>query len=297
MAITANEFYKGIFGQKTYKLSIDSGCTCPNRDGSKGFGGCTFCSETGSGDFTASRDLPISKQIEFAKSLVAKKIGSKNKNPKYIAYFQNFSNTYGCPEVLIKKYNEAINEKDVVGIAIATRPDCLNTEILQGIKDLSNKCFVQIEFGLQTSNQHTVDIINRCYHNEEYQDAVKKIHSINNKIHIVTHIIFGLPAETEVDMMNTVKYAIDSKTDGIKITNLYIVKNTALEEDYERKSIIPLEKDEYFSLLKKAQILIPDNIVIHRLTGDPPKKNLIAPTWPFDKKKKLNKMKKLALIK
>lgn len=296
MYISANDFYKKQFGQKVYKISINAGTTCPNRDGSKGIGGCIFCSESGSGDFSTDNYLSIPQQVEEAKKLVSKKLNKNKGKPKYIAYFQSFTNTYGNPDLLIEKYMEAAACEDIVGVAIATRPDCFNEKILDGIKKLSEKCFVQIELGLQTCKEKTAEFINRCYENKEYEEAVEKIKKINRNIHLVTHLIFGLPGEDSSDMINSVKYVVKAKTDGIKITNLYIVKNTKLEEYYYEGKVQVLSKEEYFELLKKALSFLPDNIVLHRLNGDPPKKNLIAPNWPCDKKKILNEMKSLGLV-
>ncbi len=301
--ILLSDFYQSVFGSKTYKLSLDAACTCPNRDGSKGKGGCIFCSENGSGDFAASRSLPIKMQVKEAKKLVESKLkgrGGKRKG-KYIAYFQNFSSTYGDAKTLAKKYKEALECEGVEGIAIATRPDCLSEEILYEIAGISQNHFVQIELGLQTSNEQTGKLINRCYTNEDYICALKRIRLANPKIHVVTHLIFGLPGENEEDMMNSLKFLVsENKTFvfGIKITSLYIVQNTVLADIYQKGGkkdlqVKPLEKEEYFSRLKKALEFLPENCVIHRLTGDPPKKTLIAPQWPTDKKRILNEIRTL----
>ncbi len=329
--LVLSRFYESIFSSKTYKLSLDAGCTCPNRDGTKGFGGCIFCSENGSGDFAASRNLPIKEQVEAAKKLVESKLRGRsgNRKGKYIAYFQNFTSTYGDTKTLVQKYNEALECEDVMGLAIATRPDCLGDEILFQIAKIAENHFVQIELGLQTSNEKTGKLINRCYTNEDYKDSLRRIKLASKKIHIVTHLIFGLPGETEGDMLESVRFVLRENTKnssqsegehrgiacleetylnkinsvpsvrnlkslfGIKITTLYIVQNTKLAQMYDSGEVMPLSKDDYFALLKKAIALLPENCVIHRLTGDPPKKTLLAPLWTTDKKRVMNEIKSI----
>lgn len=287
--MTVSAFYKSIFGNKVYKISLDAGCTCPNRDGTIGTGGCIFCSNSGSGDFVPSKNLSIAKQIEEAKKLVENKMKNQSKNQyQYIAYFQNFTNTYGNISILSEKWNEALSCSQIVGIALGTRPDCLGDEVLQVLSKLANKTFLQIELGFQTSNETSSKYIRRGFSNQVYFDAVKKLKNANPKIHIVTHVIFGLPGETEVDMLQTVKDVVNAKSDGIKITSLYILKNTDLATDYFSKKFEPIEMDEYFNLIEKALKIIPENMIIHRLTGDPPKSLLIEPTWTTDKKRTLN---------
>ena len=285
---SVSDFYKKKFGCKVYKISLDAGCTCPNRDGTKSFGGCIFCSGSGSGDFAADKNLSIAEQIIQAKQRVL----SKNKDGKFIAYFQNFSNTYGNPSELSQKYNEAIAQEDVVGISIATRPDCLNDEILNEIAKLVDKTFVSIELGFQTSKNDSVAYIRRFFSNEEYLLAVKKIKNISEKIHVVTHLIFGLPNETEQDMLNSVKFVVDAKSDGIKIALLHVLEGTDLAIDYKNNAFSCLEMEEYFKILGKALKIIPKDVVIHRLTGDGPKKILIAPLWTAQKKVVYNAMNK-----
>lgn len=285
---SVSDFYKNKFGCKVYKISLDAGCTCPNRDGTKSFGGCIFCSGSGSGDFAADKNLSIAEQIIQAKQRVL----SKNKDGKFIAYFQNFSNTYGNPSELSQKYNEAIAQEDVVGISIATRPDCLNDEILNEIAKLVDKTFVSIELGFQTSKNDSVAYIRRFFSNEEYLLAIKKIKSVSEKIHVVTHLIFGLPNETEQDMLNSVKFVVDAKSDGIKIALLHVLEGTDLAIDYKNNAFSCLEMEEYFKILGKALKIIPKDVVIHRLTGDGPKKILIAPLWTAQKKVVYNAMNK-----
>ncbi|WP_022930971.1 TIGR01212 family radical SAM protein [Treponema bryantii] len=317
--LTLSQFYESIFGCKTYKISLDAACTCPNRDGSKGKGGCIFCSQAGSGDFVAGRSFPIKEQIEQGKKLVEVKLRGRSgeRQSKYIAYFQSFTSTYGDAENLLSKYREALNCEGVEGLAVATRPDCLSDEILKGLADISREHFVQIELGLQTCNEATGNLINRCYTNEDYLDAVSRIRKAAPSIHIVTHLIFGLPGETEEDMLKSVKFVVEQNTRhaelvsasntmesdlhqndkwGIKITSLYILKNTRLATMYEDGAYQPLTKDQYFALLQKALQLLPQNCVVHRLTGDPPKSQLLAPQWTTDKKRILNEIKNLLFL-
>ena len=225
---TLSAFYESIFDCKTYKISLDAGCTCPNRDGSKGKGGCIFCSQQGSGDFVAGRNLSITEQIEQGKKLVEAKLRGRSgeRQGKYIAYFQSFTSTYGEPSELLKKYHEALACEGIAGLALATRPDCLGDEILQGLTEISRTHFVQIELGLQTSNENTGRLINRCYTNQDYIDAVSRIREEAPDIHIVTHLIFGLPCETEQDMLNSVHFVVNHNSGtewGLKITSLYAI--------------------------------------------------------------------------
>ena len=295
---TLSHFYQSIFACKAYKIALDAGCTCPNRDGTKGSGGCIFCSASGSGDF-AAKGVSIAEQIEKAKSLVQKKLWGRSGTRKgvYLAYFQNFSSTYGDEKLLLQKYKEALSLPDVKGICIATRPDCLSDSMILSLAELCEKTFVQIELGLQTANEKTGVRINRCYTNEDYAHAVKRIHDINKKIHIVTHVIFGLPDETEFDMMNTIQFV--KKTNayrepwGIKITSLFVLQGTELEKLYVQGKLRLLKQDEYICLLQKALSLLPQNCVLHRLTGDPPKNLLLAPEWTLDKRRMQNEIKKM----
>lgn len=328
MVQALSTFYESIFGCKTYKISLDAGCTCPNRDGTKGSGGCIFCSQAGSGDFiarggeAAAGRLPISEQLEQGKKLVESKLRGRSgdRQGKYIAYFQSFTSTYGEPAVLLSKYREALDCEGVAGLAVATRPDCLSPVILRGLGEISRNRFVQIELGLQTSNEKTGQLINRCYTNQNYIDAVNRIREAAPSIHIVTHLIFGLPGETEEDMLNSVKFVVeqnrhaeqntrhpeldsgsnniapDLRRDdrwGLKITSLYVLKNTLFSQMYEAGQYQPLTKEQYFDLLKKALPLIPENCVVHRLTGDPPKSLLLAPNWTTDKKRVLNELMRI----
>ncbi len=282
---TLNEHYKEMFGCKVYKLSIDGGFTCPNRDGTKGTGGCIFCSAKGSGEFAESGSS-ITEQLEKAKSRVQNKI----KNGKYIAYFQSFTNTYAPIEILEKKYLEAIEPDYIVGLSIGTRPDCLPDETVELLKKINKIKPVSVELGLQTTNENTALYINRGYENSCYFDAVKRLR--NAGIEVVTHIIIGLPYETQEDILKTVQDAVNVKTDGVKFHLLHILKGTTLEEEYNKGKIECLSLEEYARILKKCIELLPPDTVVHRITGDGAKKDLLAPLWSADKKTVLNFLNK-----
>jgi radical SAM protein, TIGR01212 family len=282
-----NNYLKTKFGTKVAKLSLDGGFTCPNRDGTLSTEGCIFCSESGSGDFSGKRLLSISQQIEQQKQNVSKKWP----NAKYIAYFQAFTNTYAPIDILRSKYTEAISQSDVVGLAIATRPDCLGNDVIELLKELNKKTYVWVELGLQTCNEKTAKYINRGYENYVFEDAVSRLNLAG--IHVVVHLILGLPNETHEDMLNSVKYICSFNIQGIKIQLLHVLKNTPLGAIYENKPFHILTKDEYLYLVCKLLEHIPKEIVIHRLTGDGAKINLIAPQWSGNKKDVLNSLNKL----
>ncbi len=282
---TANEYYKDKFGCKVYKLSIDAGFTCPNRDGTKGKGGCIFCSKYGGGEFAASGDDIIS-QLEEAK----RKVENKTKSGKYIAYFQSFSNTYGSLERLEKLYRAAILPEYIVGLSVATRPDCLPSETVRLLKEINFIKPVTVELGFQTSNEETAKYIRRGYQNKEYFDALKRLKSAN--INVVTHIIIGLPNETEIDAVNTTITAQNAGTDGVKFHLLHVLRDTDLEKEYNKGKFSCLSLEEYGRILKKCIDVLDENIVVHRITGDGAKRDLIAPEWSKDKKKVLNFLNK-----
>ena len=280
MYLSANDYYKDKFGCKVYKLSIDGGFTCPNRDGTLGERGCIFCLG-GSGEF-AEKGSNISEQLEKAK----RRVESKIKSGKYIAYLQSFTNTYAPIEKLKEVYYEAIKPDYIVGISIGTRPDCISDETLSLLKEINEIKPVCIELGLQTSNDITAEYINRGYETEVYIDAVKRLKEAG--IEVITHIIIGLPFETEKDAVETTKTAVKAGTHGVKFHLLHILKNTLLEEEYKNKKIICLSIEEYAKILKECIAVLPPEIVVHRITGDGAKKDLIAPLWSADKKKTLN---------
>ena len=304
--LTVSDFYKKIFSQKVYKIAVDAGCTCPNRDGSLGYGGCIFCSQTGSGDFILARTLSIEEQIESAKALVEKKFSraaarGEKISKKYIVYFQNFTSTYagrGRDESrLFDLFERAVTATDVVGIAIGTRPDCLSREMLAFLGQLSARTYVQIELGFQTANEKTAEYCRRGFKNQVYLQAVDSLHeaakAAGGQLHVVSHVIFGLPGDSEEDMLNTVRTVLAAASDGIKITVLYVVEGTDLAAEYRTGKFKTLTKEEYFSLIQKTLPLLPENMVVHRLTGDPPKRILIAPEWTADKKRVLNELRSL----
>lgn len=284
--LSFNKYLKDKFGQKVYKISLDGGFTCPNRDGKIDTRGCIFCSKGGSGDFAQNRNLSITEQIESGKKRVEKKI----KSGKYIAYFQAFTNTYAPVEILRAKYSEAINRPDIVALSIATRPDCLGNDVIKLLDEMNKIKPVFVELGLQTIHSDSAKYIRRGYSLEVYNEAVKKLKNIG--VNIVVHIILGLPNESEEDMLESVKYVCQSQIDGIKLQLLHIIAGTDLAKDYEKGLFKTLEFDEYVELIAKCVAIIPKNIVIHRLTGDGAKKDLIAPLWSADKKRVLNAINK-----
>ncbi len=281
-----NNYLRNTFGDKVYKLSLDGGFTCPNRDGTIDTRGCIFCSEGGSGDFAESSLLSITEQIEQGK----KRVENKIKSDKYIAYFQAFTNTYAPVEILRQKFFEAIRHKDIVALSIATRPDCLDDNILSLLDEINKIKPVFVELGLQTIHEKSAEYIRRGYPLSVYDEAVKKLKSIS--INIVVHVILGLPNESKTDMLETVSYVCKSGIDGIKLQLLHILKNTDLADEYYRGNVKTLELDEYIDIIKACVEIIPSDIVIHRLTGDGAKKDLIAPLWSADKKNVLNKINK-----
>ena len=276
-----NKYLKNTFGEKVYKISLNGNMTCPNRDGTLGTKGCIFCSRGGSGEFAAESLLSIHEQIEQAKLRIRKKSDCK----KFIAYFQPFTNTYAPTEYLEKIFTEAISEPDVVALSIATRPDCLGNDVLNLLEKLNKIKPVWVELGLQTIHEDTAEYIRRMYPLSVYDSAVESLHKIG--INVITHIILGLPNESKEMMLESVKYVGD-KTDGIKLQLLHILKDTDLCDEYELGKFDVLTMDEYIDILCDCVELLPENVVIHRLTGDGDKKILVAPMWSADKMRVLN---------
>ncbi len=272
------------FGGKVYKLSIDAGFSCPNRDGKRGNGGCIFCD--GSGAF-AGRGNSITEQLEQAKL----RIQAKNPGGKYIAYFQAFTNTYAPVERLRALYMEAIAPDEILGIAIGTRPDCLGDEVVALLKEINNLKPVSVELGLQTTNGESARYIRRGYENAVYFDAVRRLKAAG--IEVVTHIILGLPGETIADAVQTTADAVAAGTDGVKFHLLHVLRDTDLAKDYEAGKFACLTMEEYGQWLKSCIEVLPSHIVVHRITGDGAKKDLIAPLWSGDKKKVLNYLNKV----
>ena len=280
--IFASDYYKQRFGHKMYKASISLDATCPNRDGSKGRGGCIFCSAGGSGEFSEAPG-DVSSQIDAAIARVERKAGD---DAGYIAYFQSFTNTYCAPEYLDGAISQTASHDRVEAVSIATRPDCLPEDILDVIRRHSAKIPVFVELGLQTASDRTAEVINRCYETAVYRKAVADLHAAG--ANVITHVIFGLPGETEEDMLDTVRYAADCGTDGIKFTCLYVLKGTPLEELWRAGKVEVLGQEEYFGIVGKALELLPEDTVVHRLTGDGPKSLLLAPMWTADKRQVVN---------
>lgn len=278
---TLNTYLKNRFGCKVYKIAIDAGFTCPNRDGTLDTRGCIFCSKGGSGDFAESRALSIYNQIEAGKSRVAKKI----KDGKYIAYFQAFTNTYAPVAHLRELYMQAVRHPDIAALSIATRPDCLADDVLQLLEEINRIKPVFVELGLQTIHKKTAEYIRRGYDLETYDTAVENLHRAG--LNVVTHLIIGLPYETEKEILESVEY-VCKRTDGIKLQLLHILKGTDLAIDYENGMFDVLTLEEYTDIIVKCVRIIPENVVVHRLTGDGAKKDLIAPFWSADKKRVLN---------
>lgn len=278
---TLNEHYREKFGCKVYKLSIDAGFTCPNRDGTLATGGCIFCSTYGSGEF-AELGTSVTEQLEQAKV----RVEAKNKGGKYIAYFQSFTNTYGPVSRLEKLYREAMAAPDIVGLAIGTRPDCLPDDVIDLLKELNREKPISVELGLQTVHDASVRYIRRGYVNQVYFDAVSKLKAAG--IEVVTHIILGLPGENPEMAAETTRQAIAAGTDGIKFHLLHVLRGTDLARDYESGYFRCLELEEYAQWLKVCLAEVPPHVTVHRITGDGAKRDLIAPLWSGDKKRVLN---------
>ena len=280
-----SQYYREKFGCKVYKLSLDGGFSCPNRDGRIGTGGCIFC--TGSGEFAEGGPDPIDLQLERAKL----RVNRKNKDGKYMAYFQAFTNTYAPVERLRTIYYEAIAPEDIVGLAIGTRPDCLGNDVMALLKEINSVKPVSVELGLQTIHEETARYIRRGYEANRYYDAVRRLRE--SGIEVVTHIILGLPGETPEMMVQTTKAAVRAGTDGVKFHLLHVLKNTDLAKDYEAGKFDCLSLEAYGEILKACIDQLPESVVIHRITGDGAKKDLIAPLWSADKKRVLNYLHKV----
>lgn len=284
-----NEMQKR-FGKKMYKLSFDAGMTCPNRDGTVGVGGCIFCGEGGSGDFAIKIDPNsltfeiLDEKINQAIAVVSKKI--KPQDSGFIAYFQSYTNTYASPENLKNLYFPIINHPKISALSIATRPDCLGPDILLLLSDLNKIKPVWVELGLQTIHERSGEFIKRCYDLTVFEEAIKNLRSIN--IDCIVHVILGIPGETREMMLDTIRYLAAQDIQGIKLSMLHVLRGTKLAKIYEKEPFPVFTMEEYVDLITECLRIIPENIVIHRLTGDGNKKNLIAPSWSGDKKRVLN---------
>ena len=289
--LSFNDAMRARFGTKVYRLSLQSGCTCPNRDGTIGTGGCTFCSEGGSGDFAAPL-LPIGEQIEEARKRVDAKISASiaPQDRRYIAYFQSYTNTYGDPERLRRVYSEALQHPQIVALDLGTRPDCLPPEMIAMLRRLREEYGkpVWIELGLQTIHEKTAGRINRGYKLEVFEDAYRRLK--DEGFEVIVHVILGLPGEAREDMLETVRYLslLTPALDGIKLQLLHILKGTELAREYEADPFPLFTLDSYCDLVVDCLKLLPPQTVVHRLTGDGPKRLLIEPQWSADKKRVLN---------
>lgn len=277
-------YLKRRFGCKVYKLSLSAGCTCPNRDGTLGTRGCIFCS--GSGEFAASGSASIPEQLEQAKYI----LGKKAQGAKFIAYFQDFTNTYGAVSRLEPLFLAAMEPDDVVALSIATRPDCLPEDILRMLARLRAKKPVFVELGLQTIHDNTAQYIRRGYPLSVFDDAVQKLHAL--EIEVIAHQILGLPGETAEMIVETTRHLGQLPVDGVKLHLLHILRGTDLAAEYEAGRVKPLELDAYIDILEQCLAVLPPKAVIHRLTGDGAKRDLIAPLWSADKKRVLSAIQK-----
>ncbi len=279
------DYYKKKFGGKIYKITLDAGFTCPNRDGSKGYGGCIYCDAKGSGNGASLKKLSLKEQIIKGKEFLRKRY----KAEKFFLYFQAFTNTYGSPAYLKKVYDEAIQYggDDIVGIIIGTRPDCIDIEKLELISSYTKRYEVWIEYGLQSIHQKSLDFINRCHTLDDYIDAVELTKKF--PIKITTHIILGLPVENREEMLETVKFIANfNKIDAIKIHSLYIPKDSRLAYIYKKEKFSLFNEEEYVKLLADAIEILPPDLIIARLTGETSKENLVAPLWVLNKQKVIN---------
>lgn len=282
-----NRYLRERFGEKVYRLALDAGVTCPNRDGSLGTGGCIFCSAGGSGDFAEGDCGSIREQLQRAKERIRRKTDAR----KFIAYFQSYTNTYAPVEVLERLFMEAISEPEVVILSVATRPDCLGADVVALLERLNQIKPVWVELGLQTIHEKTAEYIRRGYRLAVYEDAVRRLRAAG--IGVITHVILGLPGESREDMLETVSYlARKNPPDGIKLQLLHVLRGTALADDYEAGRFRTMEMEEYLDVLFACLERLPPDMVIHRLTGDGAKRDLIAPLWTADKKRVINTLKK-----
>ncbi len=280
-----NQYLRDTFSEKVYRLSFDPGTTCPNRDGTLGYGGCIFCSEGGSGDFTPRHTLPISEQLAKAKALVASKGATK-----YLGYSQAFTGTYGDPQVLEERFGQVLSEPDIVGLSIGTRPDCLPQKMLDMLLRLRERYQkpIWIELGLQTTNDALAKQLHRGYDYTVFSDAVNRLHALH--FPIIVHLILGLPTETEEDMLASLRTVCALPIDGIKLSLLYVLRGTEMEKWYREtpEDFHLMEEEAYYQFLCRALCHIPKHIVVHRITGDAPKPLLVAPLWTGNKKRVLN---------
>ncbi|EJI0255039.1 TIGR01212 family radical SAM protein, partial [Listeria monocytogenes] len=279
---TWNYCLREEFGQKTYKVALDGGFDCPNRDGTVAHGGCTFCSAAGSGDFAGNRALDLKVQFQQVRD----KMQTKWKDGKCIAYFQAFTNTHAPVAELREKFETVLNEPGVVGLSIATRPDCLPDDVVEYLAELNERTYLWLELGLQSAHDETGRLINRAHDYDCYVEGVRKLQKHN--IRICTHIINGLPKETPEMMMETTRKVVESGVDGIKIHLLHLLKGTPMVEDYKKGDLEFLTRDGYVNLVADQLEILPPEMVIHRITGDGGVDDLIGPVWSLNKFEVLN---------
>ena len=280
-----NRYLRETFGEKVYKLALDGGMTCPNRDGTLGTRGCIFCSAGGSGDFAEGRCTSVSEQLQRAKDRIRSKTGAE----KFIAYFQSYTNTYAPVESLESLFTEAISEPSVAALSIGTRPDCLPDQVVELLARLYRIKPVWVELGLQTIHEDTAQYIRRGYSLPVYEDALRRLKAAG--LTVIVHVILGLPGESREMMLQTIDYLSgENRPDGVKLQLLHVLEGTDLAADYRAGKFRTMEMDAYFDLLFACLQRLPQNMVIHRLTGDGPKRSLIAPLWTGDKKRVLNRM-------
>lgn len=291
---SSDAYFKRVFGKKMFRLSLDAGMTCPNRDGTLGTGGCIFCSANGSGDFAARKEGSLSEQLETAKQRIHGKLPKNGAPYGYLAYFQSFTNTYAPVDRLQRLFSETISHPEIEGLIIATRPDCLPEETLALLARLREQKPVFVELGFQTAKSETISYINRCYPNSVFAHAVLELNKRN--LPVTVHCILGLPYETYEDMLETVTYVCSLPIHGIKLQLLHVLRGTPLASDYPRlladHAFCCMERDAYLDIVLRLIQHIPAHIVIHRLTGDGPKAQLIAPLWSGNKKGVLNALQK-----
>lgn len=283
---TFSQYLKNKFGEKVYKITLNANLGCPNRDGTKSYGGCIFCDDSGSFSQAHDPNLTIKKQLLTGISNLEKRFHAK----KFISYFQSYSNTYGDIKKLKKIYDEAISHEKIIGLSIGTRPDCVDTEKIALISNYTNTYEVWIEYGLQSINDKTLELINRSHTAQEFIDAVKM--TKNKGIKISAHVILGLPGENKTDMLNTAKALADLNIDGVKLHALCVLKNSKLAQLYSCGELKILEEDEYIDLACSFIELLPEKTIIHRIAGNGYKKSLLAPQWLSQKFKTLNKIDK-----
>ncbi len=294
--LTLSDYLKQQYGQKIYKISLSSGCTCPNRDGTLGTGGCTFCSAGGSGEFSQSvaDEQAIDREIEQAIRMVGAKLpkGQSSEDQKFIAYFQSFTNTYGDVERLTRLYRKVISRPDVVALSLGTRPDCIGETQLCMLSELNRIKPVWVELGLQTMHNATAERIHRGYPTEVFKTCYDRLKSMG--LTVIVHVILGLPGESREDMLDTIRYLanLQPPLDGIKLQMLNILEDSALGEEYKQKPFAQMSMEEYCNLVVQCLQILPENVVIHRMTGDGPRKLLLSPRWVTDKKRVLNMLRK-----